>query len=868
MNFIRFATGTTNIFPIANSKTGGQLVTEFNIRSKDSVQVGPISSDDKIHYMVGQSFVNNEDDFSISVSGTALIVHSGRAIINGHFFESLVDVSVDIAEANMKLRKNSQTPLLGHLAVGLRAMYSTETTIAGSLKVENELEYFEGVQVVILPSSELKLPADCPQDQSLVTAHIKLGEFEYRNGSALSPTQNYPAKCQYLNVERIANVESLMSDNYISTKGLNPGYLYVFSGKGSNDNKPTWCNAVDSLIVWDKTSKPVTDKPSIDRAQFSEALDGNVHLYLPHKQVDGWVDSSGRQKYYTPGDIQFPSASYEKNSAGAVTSEYTKTIKKKIESIQTKMMQGKQRAYIASIADESRSELPPIGSDWTPGDYVLVGTDNSVSESATSNMIQSPSTMYIYIGRRVTAVKYASSQPGGTRLDFIEVETKSASDIPNTTDPTTYNAELGISETVYRGEKDSDYIQLDYVVVDDNGKEKSRKSYFYAVSELGTEKEYSIPPVFLTGEIPLATEDTIGGFLNASESYLDGGYVYRDENGHLRLLDYSLLRSGALAYQLGEDVDIGSGLTHESIQTNLDEYVNDRVAFPTAAQKASAAHEDMIDVSFELSIEDEDNEITIQNIDSRFGCGVYLHISGECNKNTVINIVNCERIRLDLNVSGEGPTLNLSNTCLFYDSDILNEVNYVERLSLWYTKMDSDDPNIAVNGMTVSYLDEITDVQEIDYWNEDVDNDIHYMYAVDSITFNQDGYIIGCGLLIKNKTTENVSTGRFVIVSEFELPQKFGFNYPEKRLVQQIKITGQFITAYPCDEPEGYKINDTKFTALSQYYNSTTAEVIPGTVSFLSDVEDVPRIVGVTVGTEIDTWATETFHPFEGRVIP
>lgn len=868
MNFIRFATGTTNIFPIANSKTGGQLFTEYNLRAKDSVEVGPISSDDKIHYMVGQSFVNNEDDFSISVKGTEVVISSGRAVINGHFFESLVDVSVDIAEANMKLRKNSQTPLLGHLAVGLRAMYSTETTIAGSLKIENELEFFEGIQVVVLPSSELKLPKDCPQDQSLVTAHIKLGEFEYRNGSALSPAQNYPAKCQYLNVERISNVESLMSDNYISTKGLNPGYLYAFSGKGQSNTKPTWCNIIDSLIVWDKTSKPTTDKPSVNTAQFAVGIDGKVHLLLPHKQVDGWVDGSGKQKYYTAGDLQLPVASYENNSAGTVSPEYTRTIKKKIENIQTKMMQGKQRAYVPSIADESRSELPPIGTDWTPGDYVLVGTDNSVSESATSNMIQSPSTMYIYIGRRVTSVKYVSSQPGGTRLDLLEIRTKDNQAKPNTTDPTTYNADLGISETVYRGEKNIDYIQQDYVVVDDKDTEISRTSYYYAVDGLGSEREYSIPPIFLTGEIPLATEDAIGGFLNASESYLDGGYVYRDENGHLRLLDYSLLRSGTLAYQLGQDIDIGSGLTAESIQSSLNEYVNDRVAFPTADQKASAKHEDMIDVSFELSIEDEDVEINIKDIDSRFGCGVYLHISGECNKNTTINIVNCERIRLDLNVTGEGPTVNISNTCLFYDADILNEINYIERLSLWYTKMDSDDPNIAVNGMTVSYLDEIADVEEIDYWNEDVDNDIHYMYAVDSVTFNQDGYITGCGLLIKNKTTDNVSSGRFIIVSEFALPQKFGFNYPEKRLVQQIKVTGQFITAYPCDEPEGYKVNDTKFTALSQYYDSVKAEVIPGTISFLSDVEDIPRIVGVPAGTEIDTWATESFHPFEGRVIP
>ena len=60
-------------------------------------------------------------------------------------------------------------------------------------------------------------------------------------------------------------------------------------------------------------------------------------------------------------------------------------------------------------------------------------------------------------------------------------------------------------------------------------------------------KEYS-SAVYLTGEIPLAQELVIGGFLNVPNDALGEGYVIRDESGHLRLLDYPLLRSGTLAY--------------------------------------------------------------------------------------------------------------------------------------------------------------------------------------------------------------------------------------------------------------------------------------------------------------------------------
>lgn len=42
-------------------------------------------------------------------------------------------------------------------------------------------------------------------------------------------------------------------------------------------------------------------------------------------------------------------------------------------------------------------------------------------------------------------------------------------------------------------------------------------------------------------------------------------------------------------------------------------------------------------------------------------------------------------------------------------------------------------------------------------------------------------------------------------------------------------------------------------------------DVEPGTISFLANVEHVTNVAGVSYGTEIDGWATESFHPLKGR---
>ena len=102
MNFIAFPVGTTNIFPIANSSAGGQLLTEFNMRSRES-----IATSSKVKYFIGPSFTHSQDDFKVStqrdnsggditISNTTIQIAPGRALVNGHYVESLAPINIDI----------------------------------------------------------------------------------------------------------------------------------------------------------------------------------------------------------------------------------------------------------------------------------------------------------------------------------------------------------------------------------------------------------------------------------------------------------------------------------------------------------------------------------------------------------------------------------------------------------------------------------------------------------------------------------------------------------------------------------------------------------------------------------------------------
>lgn len=1234
MNFTRFPALTTNIFPIVNSTTGGQLLTEFNLRSRES-----IITDENVKYIIGQSFTHSQDDFIVrkleneigeAISSTQLEITSGRALVNGHYLESLTNVVVDLAEANNYLLSNSQVPLKGKLAIGLKAMYSTESTLSASMVKEDGDNMMAGIQLVILPVGKIEagyfvLPSESPDNVNLVTAHLKLAEFYYNAGSISSIVQN-ELKTQAIPASRISDVDKLMAGSYVTRKGLNPKKLYTFSGKSfdPNSSKDTWCDSTDSLFIWQKASDlKLTEDTPADQAEFGYDLKQNVTLTIPHKSVDGGMfNTEGKEVFYNSRVMKLPKASFSGNTPGTVDASYTKSIKAINEKIFElyNLPNGKQRKFIETIEDETRSELPTINQTyWNCGDYILVRVDNSVA--AGTDALQAPTTFYAVIPPRVEEVEYFA-----TRLDdlipanfdgveiakFIEESMFDSEeeyvDIYNQINEyikggsegkTQYNEELGVKDSNYRGVKEDDYILKTFTNVptpssiinsldplqafkelvdaitkkeeelnvltngeliestyefdtdhhvsetvteqtpsledlyddyrtkaqeyndiskdledlntqikninsaigglqsslssyqtnlhnntlkinslnaqidaDQTAADKAKKIYtecktkkaelektveekriwykgmkmagtkkqikkayqdlvdaklavkqntkdyntnyenykklrgniktntatvkdletenaklsasietttatieqkiaeytgdngetlqdlnndrkdletrmataasvrnsaytvwstrnaavkkaeadlkelkgqtgvayrsvpktwhvYYKVTKDDGEKIYSEPNI-LTGSIPLATTESLGGFYNVDDSYLDSGYVHLNEQGHLKLLDYDLLRTGVLAYQLGQDREINEGLTSEEIQVELDEYINDRVCFPNDDQMKNGKYPNMIELTINLGDETLYSEINIKNIDSRFGCGLWVHLVGSCTEVTTVNFINCEKLRVD--VTNCEPIVNIYNCNLYYDPEFIEYVNLcprtyesstalvkydedeivyknnftgIENLQIWYQKFDDDEPNLIVDGMTITETETPIIPDDIDYWSELVDNDNHYFFGLQSITLSPDGTIAGCGLYMRNDMTANVELKKSISVAKFVLPQGNNFTYPKSSLRRQVKVTGDFVTAYQSSAPEGYIVMTTKFTALTQNYTSyenlgkepLAEDNATGTISFLNDAMLIEDYIGVDSPIPIDGWESNSYHVFKGWTI-
>lgn len=895
MNFIAFSVATTNIFPCANSTAGGQLLSEFNLRSRESV-----ATHQDVKYMIGPSYVHAAEDFFVHahtdgsgtvIDNTVIVIDEGRGIVNGHYVESLVPIHIDLAAANRKLLMDGLPKLTGKLCIGLRAMYSTEATIAGSLikefiedNMSEKYNMYEGIQVVILPESEFFLPEDKPNDPAAVTAHLKLASFSFINGKINANIVQNSSKTHVMPASRIGNVDELISDTYVTKKGLDIGKLYVYSGKGkaSDTSKNNWCEAQDSLMVWDYLPAYTTDRPKSNaEAMFSVDQDGKVFLIVPHKQIDGGItDTSGKTRWFKDKMLELPVADYASGSGGTVDKKYTNRIKEinqRISNIYT-MKYGKQRGYIDLLT--SKDDLPPIGRIWEYGDYVVINQDSTIGDSLDS--VRAPTTMYMVLPGKVTAVKFGEKVAAdaehpyeGQLIDHREYQTDDK-DLPTEDQLKSDMAKVAeifdLEDTIYRGAVDKDYFEI--TVIDEND---NSTVYRYVVSENEKSKEYS-PTIFLTPEIPLATEDLVGGFRNVPESYTDGGYVIRDENGHLVLLDYALLRSGVLAYQLGEDFETSGGLDAAGIQDELNEHVNQRVAFPNQQQINNADDPNVINITLDLSKE-ESAEINVYDIDARFNTAVYLHIRGTADSNTVINISDCARIRIDENIEGS-PVINLYRCGLYYSATILNYLNEIEDMSLWYSRFKyysedgevlSFDPNLQIDGMTVRQIDGPVVANELDYWSEEQPNDNHYMYAMKSVSFAPTGDIIGAEVLVRNSTTPNNELGHHIFVSKFEFPQTVGLEFPVKRLTKSIKITGAFITAVREDDDPGCYLSDTNFSCVSGYYDATKddpTETLKGTIAFHTNVNYIPAIDGdIAPGVDIDGWQSDAWHLFKGGVI-
>lgn len=934
MHFITFPVASTNIFPLSNSSHGGQLVTEFNLKSREMVATNP-----SIKYAVGPSFLHSLDDFKVklledtevadyeqrpynkgeycryngdtylcivditvpepfdsthwtksAVSTSIIQVDPGRAVINGHYVESLAPMIVDLNLANAELKQRAQEELYGNLSIGIKSYFSTENTMSGSMLVENTDNMYVGIQLVITKATDFKTPIDCPAEtqQGDVTADLKLADFTYVNGaiSSSSIAPNLDAT-RYIPSTRISDFDNILDDKYVTADDLIAGKFYTYSGRSG------WCDSTDNLMIWDSDSahRETTTPPAVPEATFVTDTDGAVHLVIPHKQWDGDLYNDNHQKlYYADKVLDFPTANYANNTSGIVNGEYTKHIKEIASVINTykQFTNGKQILYLDSLSYDSEGNLsydfPKDLSKYGIGDYILVREDFTATGSEDESF--APSTMYFVLPGGVVAVEpsgMTTTAPSGVRLGSVrDLYADNGDAVPTTTNPTAEELLEMFDYTTYRGTT-SDYFEIVYHTADD----ASQTSYYYPVSATGV-KTWS-NAILLTGGIPLATDDQIGGFYNARDdaAFTDAGYVYLDDTGHLRLMDYALLRSGALAYQLGGDFRVPSNNTLEYIQAYLDESVNARVAFLTNATLTSTPT--MINVYIPLP--EEDGTLNIYNLDSRFGTGVYVHfLTDDKTKdysNIVINFSDCEKIRIDNSITtlSKGPVINIFRSCLYYDAELINYVricdpqnakrsvlfpNYTnftgfDGLTLWYARFTTGDPDLIVNGMEVSQPNVAMTTQDIAFWDETIVGDNHYSYALRSITLSGSGQLIGCSMYVSNGSTyQNVdvnATKHTIIGGDFIIPQGSALNYPLACVTSPIVVTGTYTTAYKASNNVDWIVTDTIFTAKSGVYDNGTG-MGNGSIAFNSSTYFVPATY-----TNVDTiggWEPDSYHIFYG----
>ena len=973
MHFPTFAVGSTNIFPLSNSTKGGQLVTEYNLRAREMV-----STDPEIDYEIGPSYTHNEKDFEVSLlsdmeaddysskstysigqyvvynsvtyvcieavvkpepfdqskwlvvnsSSAILQIAPGRAVINGHYVQTLAPMIVDLTLANAQLAKNYEEPLLGELTIGIKAYYSTESTMAGAMLIENEDNTYTGIQLVIEKKLNFVLPIDSPTDRSKVNADLKLADFVYISGAVTHIVQN-KYKMSYINSSRIDDMTKVLDTNFISKKNLNPDKLYTFSGQGSDSRKSTWCDSTGSLMVWDASPKIITEDPSIaiPQATFLTTEDGFVHLAVPHQQVDSMKNTAGEDVFYAIRDLKLPKANYVSGSAGTVDSEYTKVIRNLADKVGSLKQSPAGNMVLWLERKDEDYVLPTIPSGYNDGDYIFVRQDLTANTSEDEGA--APSTMYKVLPGYITEVQLSESDgtpvmPNGLRLGetavmwegdlsdrglLPEEALKHLADFydesrtyqkgeyaayyeatyicKNPTGDGPWNpSDWGVavndnaltlfSYNTYRGSKSESHV--DYFEVSfHNSADTGITSYYYKVANTGARSWSDY--ILVTGGVPLANIDQIGGFYNTDPSATDGGYITLDESGRLKLIDYELLRSGALAYQLGADYTSDSGLTSDALQEALDEHVNARVAFPFST--TLSAEPAVIHVKISLSKEDDTDGphiVNIYNLDSRFGTAVELHILGDADANTVVNIVDCEKIKIASNISGT-PIINVIRSCIYYDPTVFTyirqcDVNNLREapftgfndITLWYDRFEDTDPDLQINGMEVSQPNAPMTIDEVAFWNEENSNDNHYSSALKSITFAGNGDIIGCSIWVAcNSTATNITDGRSIIGGVYNMPQGSELMYPEICLTSSLIVTGSFTTAYQVENDE-WVVIATNFSILTGKYDSNSGKVNSGSIAFDS-ITDMLSPGQVAVNAEIlDSWRAGTYHVFNGGV--
>lgn len=955
MHFITFPVATTNIFPLVNSKQGGQLATEFNLKSREMV-----ATNSNIKYAVGPSFVHSLDDFKVTLamdsvgaitSTSKIQVSPGRAVINGHYVETLAPMVIDMVETNINLKQNAQKALEGNLSIGIKSYFSTESTMAGAMLVENSENMYVGIQLVIMSSSEFKTPNDCPNDQSAVTADLKLADFTYINGAipsaSIVPNTN---ATRYIASDRIYDFDSLLDDKYVSATGLQKQQFYVYSGAASDTGKPGWCQAAENLMVWDADAEhnyaylsPDAVAPTVGEAQFKRDTYGNVYLVVPHKQPDAVIlDNVGNKFYYLDKAIAFPTASYTAGTSGIVTKDYTDRIKQIATQIQgyKEFTGGKQIGYWDTLDTDSDGNLnhkfPTNLTTYDVGDYILVREDYTLYRENSAV----PSTMYVVLPGVTTSVVYSATTPTGINLgtapiyaaNYVKEDTVPEASVLGATmhltdyyDPAKsytdgYDLVSGNHWAVYAGKTyhcnqattgtwdatcwtevfdfdantlfdlgasvgivGTDYFCAEFHSVD----ESTVIERYYPIN--GTSSKSWSKPIVLTGGVPLATESQAGGFYNipSDDIYADAGYVIMDETGHLRLRDYALLRQGTLAYQLGDDFAVPTNQTLEYIQQFLDNNVNERIAFVPGDTASDAPV--VLTVKVPLPA-DVTGELHIYALDSRFGTAVRLLFTGDPDKDysgIIINITNCEKIMIDSNVTTfqMGPMINVFNSCLYYDPEIINYIRLGDatkrserfpeyedftgfnNLTLWYYRFRTNDPDLIINGMEISQPNATMTTQDIAFWSEDIPDDSHYSYALRSITLSGTGKLVACSLYVSNSTshTAPITTTRHIIIGgDFILPQGSDLNYPQACVDNALKITGTFTTAYKYGD-SSWVVTDTTFTAQSGVYDSSSG-MGNGSIAFNSETYLVESTY-IPADKSLDGWAPNSWHIFYGGAI-
>lgn len=1104
MYFVQFPVSTTNIFPLANSEAGGQLMSEWNLRAMDSV-----STDPSIKYSVGPSYVHSADDFRIwcatdgaSVDSSTIQILPGRAIVNGHYVESLSEINIDIAAVNYKASQEGVPVLKGELAIGLVMMYSTYQTLSASALPENEDGYYEGIRIVIVPKADVRRPIDVPGEHqySEVNMHLLLGTFSYMGGQVTSVHID-DDKTKFIDASRVGDLSTSLSDEYVTKVGLDPHHLYVYAGKGQNDDgTDTWCASEGSLMIW-KSNPQLTafDPPSSTEANFryNYATD-TTELVLPPKQIDGAKDQQGRYRYFPENTYTLPTANFS-GRGGVVGQNFVRRIladESKLNQFY-RLPNGKMRKYIPeltidpadtskygedgalpviplaseptpadvsakfqrvysdlSVADDNlsdailrldnlisssipavsegaslasnklsiassklslcqtnsdelyagihgglpvatldslidslnnnlnqcstnlsesittvnainqssivladqanviRNELNAVKSalnsvtltvqdiedtfeetinmmvqreldkqavfttlSWSPGDYVLVGSDHT--QGVTSNGTY-PSTMYMVKLGQILAIKYVDvlertfdptsetyvterdaflhtvvkPLSGGVELARLvfEDDTRGTSedpDFPAQPDVSVF-ANNNIDVTTYEGAPNVDYFVV-YTINRATDTAEYWKAYYYTPSKVSLDYEYTIPPLLVSGGVPLATESVVGGFLSVDANNMSNrgkGYVYRDEDGNLRILDYELLVLGIQATQYGQDRSEGAGLSLTALQTELDEYVNDRICYPNDNQIKNAEDNGVdphiLHLYLTLPSDTEGGILTIHDIGSRYNSYLYVHIMGSATSNTKLIFENCEKLRIDSNVEGS-PQIVLKNVNLYYDANVLDLpymyedpstgatlMTGIENLSLWYEKESGTDPDLQVDGMTVTLVGNIETVDSFDPWKEHTSIDSHYFYALRSITFASDGSIINVGMIVGDSSTiiGHDDTGTSLYRNTFSLPQNTGLQYPSTKMTHLIKVTGTFVSCYYSYSENAYMVKQTDFSAMTQKYSVLLrSNEAQGSIAFCTNAQYVNHITGVAETETVDVWDLNKPHIFYGGSI-